>query len=491
MTTVFRRISIAPPQFAALGVASLLLSIASMLSLMVNVSRGANPGALIVLGFFGVSFTICFALALDLPSGRWEWYRRRMDTAWSLRLRFAATLFMLVLAALTVLVLIGFLHTVLFVSAAQSYWNDVISFTAANAQAVLHGRNPYTDDANFLPTLLRYPAALPTPIQGPIFGSGYAYPLQSHVFAIAQAYRRDPVAYAAAFDPATLHSYPALSFLLVVPLVALGLNILWLHLLAYAGLFLWLVTLAPRVQRGWVALTAAAALTIPLNTLMIDTEVVCLVFLLVAWHTREQQGWISALALGLGCAFKQYCWLFAPFLLLDTLRRDGWREALTRGGLAAGAFLAPNLPFLLLSPHAWLTSVLLPVSAPLFPQGMGVVTLALGHLLPGWPLRAYLVAEALAFVGALWLFARYHGALREAGLLLALLPLAFAFRSPANYFAILPWLALYALLLRQRREATSADPTPQAAAVVGARKVDGNLEAIVRPVMVENSTRCT
>jgi hypothetical protein len=450
------RIPSAPPRFAALGLASLLLALASELSDFNAFSRGFNPLALVVFVCFVGSVALLLAMALDLAPGRAPW-RRWADARWLPAARVAATIAMLLLAALTTLLLIGFLSAVLFSPPARSYWNDVISFNAANAQAILNGRNPYTNDANFIPTLLRYPMAPPTPLQGAIFGYGYNYPLQPHVFAIDKAYLRNPAAYPGAFNPATLHSYPALSFLLYLPLVALGQNILWWHLLAYAGLFAWLVALAPRAQRGWVALAAAAAVTIPLRTLMLDTEIICLVFLLVAWHYRERR-WVSALALGLGCAFKQYCWLFAPFFLLDALYRHGWREALKRGLIAAAAFLAPNLPFIAQNPHAWLASIFLPLSSSLFPQGMGLVALSLGRFLPGWPHLFYAVAELIAFAGALWLSIRYRKEVGGAVLLLALIPLIFAFRSPANYFAIMPWLALYVMLMRQRKHATNDTP---------------------------------
>ncbi len=463
------RFPTAPLQIAALGVASLLLALASVLSDFVDFSRSFNPLALVEVVCFVVALLVLLALTADIAPERAPW-RRWVGARWLVGARVAATIVLALLALLTFLLCMGFLNTVLFQSTAHAYWNDVISFNSANAQAVLAGRNPYTDDANFLPTLIRYQQAPPTPIQGPIFGYGYAYPLQPHVFAIDKAYLRNPAAYASAFDPATLHSYPALSFLLFIPLVALGQDILWLHLLAYAALFVWLVSLAPRAQRGWVALAAAAAVSIPLRTLMIDTEIICLVFLLVAWQYRSRR-WVSALALGLGCAFKQYCWLFAPFFLLDALLRHGWREALKRAGISGAAFLAPNLPFILMNPHAWLASVFLPVTGSLFPQGMGLVALSLGRFLPGWPPLFYAVAELLAFAGAIWLFIRYRNELQESALLLALAPFVFAFRSPANYFAVAPWLALYALLVINRRRATPADGvhalvyTPQSAEV--------------------------
>ena len=448
------RFPIAPPRVAALGAASLLLAGASLLSSDdVNYSRGFNPLALVEVACFAAALGLLLAVTLDLAPERAPW-RRWVGARWLAPARALATVVMAALALLSFLLTMGFLNTALFQPTARAYWNDVISFNAANAQAVLAGRNPYTDNANFVAALTRYPQAPATPIQGPIFGYGYAYPFLPHVFAIDKAYMRDPAAYAAAFDPATLHSYPALSFLLYTPLVALGQDILWLHLLAYAGLFAWLVMMAPRPQRGWVALAAGAALTIPLSTLMLDTEIICLVFLFIAWRYRERR-WVSALALGLGCAFKQYCWLFAPFLLVDALLRHGWREALRRAMIAAAAFLAPNLPFIALSPGAWLASVFLPVTGRLFPQGMGLVALSLGRFLPGWPPLVYAVAELLAFAGAMWLFVRYWHELRESALLLALAPLVFAFRSPANYFAVAPWLALYALLALHHKRTAS------------------------------------
>lgn len=470
MSTLRIRFPMAPTRIAALGVGALLLALASVLSDFVDFSRGFNPLALVEVVCFVVALLLLFALTLDLAPGQAPWSRWE-GARWLGPARIAATILLLLVATVTFLLCLGFLNTVLFSPTSHAYWNDVISFNSANAQAVLQGRNPYTDDANFLPTLIRYQQAPPTPMQGPVFGYGYNYPLQPHVFAVDKAYLRDPAAYAGAFDPATLHSYPALSFLLYIPLVAMGLDILWLHLLAYAALFVWLVSLAPREQRGWVALAAAAAVSIPLRTLMLDTEVICLIFLLVAWQYRRQR-WLSAVALGLGCAFKQYCWLFAPFMLVDALLRYGWREALKRALIVAGAFLLPNLPFLLTNPRAWVASVFLPVTGALFPQGMGLVALSLGRFLPAWPPLFYAGAELLAFAGALWLFIRYHVALHESALLLALAPLVFAFRSPANYFAVIPWLALYALLTLARQRAAAGEGAEAASAgVVGAVKM--------------------
>ncbi|HEX6121712.1 MAG TPA: glycosyltransferase 87 family protein, partial [Ktedonobacterales bacterium] len=304
------------------------------------------------------------------------------------------------------------------------------------------------------------------------------YPLSTRFLAVERQWLAAPARDAGEFDPATLHSYPALSFLLYVPLVWAGVgDVLILNVLVCAALLAWLAWLAPVGRRGWAALTLATAAIIPRHSLLLDSEVVCVALLLAAWHWRERR-WVGAILLGLACAFKQYCWFFAPFLLLEALLTHGWREAARRGGIAAGAFLLPNLPFLLASPRAWLASLALPMRDPMFPSGIGLIALAQGHLLPYGPPLLYAALEGLALVGMLWLFARYHARLGEAALLLALLPLWFAFRSPPNYFAFAPWLAVYAICVMRYGRRTTEDTkdtkgivvTRRAALAAGPRK---------------------
>ena len=191
--------------------------------------------------------------------------------------------------------------------------------------------------------------------------------------------------------------------------------------------------------------------------------------------------WASAILLGLACAFKQYCWFFAPFFLLDALLEGAtptalvaqpavtgirlyalrlwnrltslnWSDTLRRGLIALAAFLAPNLPFLIASPGAWWASLWLPQSAPLFPMGMGVIALFTGHLLPYISPRVFSLMELIAMVGALIAAARWRSALGDGVLLLALVPLLFAFRSLPNYFGIAPWIALYAANMAYRAQ---------------------------------------
>lgn len=363
----------------------------------------------------------------------------------------------LLLLFVTGLALINTARLILFASPSSYYVTDVVGFTDECARLTLTGHNCYTSPTGFVEALRRFPHVTPSPLRGPVFGVGGDYPSHGVVSAVEQRYLSDPSATPGAFDPRTLTSYPALSFLLYAPLIWLGLpDILLLHLLLFAALAVWLVRYAPPGERVWSALALSAALPLLLYSLIADTEVVALAFVLLAWRFRDHR-WMSAIALGLGCAFRQYCWFFAPFFLLDALMRHGWREALRRGGIALGAFLLPNLPYLIASPGAWWTSLWLPIGEPLFPLGVGLVALSKGHLLPYAPTALYTALEVAALLACLWAQWRWRERLHEAVPLLALIPLAFAWRSLPNYFAIAPLLALFAVgaLLRAQSERPS------------------------------------
>jgi hypothetical protein len=363
---------------------------------------------------------------------------------------------------------------ILFTAPARYYVTDVVGFTDECARLTLSGHNPYTSPTGFVEALRRFPHVTPSPLRGQPFGVGGDYPAHSLVVAEERRYLAQPAATPGAFDPRTLTSYPALSFLLYAPLIWLGLpDILLLNLLVFIALAVWLVARAPRPERLWTSLTLSAALPLLLFSLTADTEVVALAFILIAWRWRKRR-WVSAIALGLGCAFRQYCWFFVPFFLLDALLSEApalaeaaslagaslrprllaaarglpasaWREALWRALILLGAFLAPNLPFLIVSPAAWWASLWLPVTEPLFPLGVGLVALAKGHALPYAPVALYTTLEIIALLVCLWAQWRWRERLHEAVPLLALIPLFFAWRSLPNYFAIAPLLALFAV----------------------------------------------
>ncbi|GEM_PF-4545 len=176
-------------------------------------------------------------------------------------------------------------------------------------------------------------------------------------------------------------------------------------------------------------------------SLINDNAVICVALTLAAWHWRRRLP-VCAVLLGLACAYKQYGWFFVPFFVLDILRQRGILLTTSWAILALGAFVLPNLPFLINNPRAWFQSLWLPMSDPFFPAGMGFVALSIGHMLPFAPPWFYTALELCTLGVALYSAWRWQPG--DAMLVLAVLPLFFAYRSLPDYFAFVPWLALYA-----------------------------------------------
>lgn len=373
----------------------------------------------------------------------------------------------------------------------QTYWSDVVSFTDTNARLVLAGHNPYTGNAAFASIMGHFPNVVESPLRRGAFGTGTVYPSMGTVNAVRREYAASPQATHGAFDPNTLHSYPALSFLLFLPALWAGApSILVVSMAVYLALLAWLVWLTPAGWRGWAAFAALAAVSAPSGDLFLEDDVICVAFLLAAWHQRKRRV-VSAVLLGLGCAFKQYCWIFVPFFAVDAVRRHGWREAAKRAPIALSAFLLPNLPYIVSSPHEWLTSLLVPMSDPFFPMGLGLIVLFNTHVLPLSQPHVYAALEIIVMLAALAAYWRWWRILEPCALVLPFVPLFFAYRSLPDYFAFAPWLALYAASSIYRHQRNEA-PFPLSDAVrsltAGLAQKAGIATCALRPPMVALSS---
>jgi hypothetical protein len=385
---------------------------------------------------------------------------------WLARLARAGLLTLLLLAALWTLATSGAL-LIQHPFDPAIYDSDAAAFLQYQAEDVLHGINPYTDSAGFWQAVQQFPNAGATPLQRGQFAGLPFSPDDSAVMALLRSYARNPHLAGPEFDPASLHSYPAGAFLLAVPFLWAGFSSTQpLYMLSLLLLLILLVRWTPRGRR-WQTLLLLASCSIPITlTLRSSFEVICILCILGAWRSQEQHPWLSAGLMGLGCAVKQLTWLFLPFYLIWIASRCGWRRAAVSAVICTLVFFAINAPFLLDAPAAWTTSMLLPISEPAFPGGVGLITLAQGGLMPLLPSWVYTALEVIAYVGLLaWYRARQF--LPDAGrkyddlngawaLVLAPLPLLLAARSLISYTMFLPILALAAAL----QQAISQQPRP-------------------------------
>jgi hypothetical protein len=436
----------APPRHMVVVAGGLILTAASDMATSAISTTAPQPQ--VVVAICAVLLCLGILLTAALPVRCPGWMRKAL---WRVR---AVPLSAF---AVSILVSVGICFWLLVPIASVAnnnvYSTDVISLTRYNVSLVQRGRNPYVSDAFYADALRAYPAANPTPLRRGAFGDGMVYPTDKRIAAVTHQYVTDPSSVGGAYDPRTLHSYPALSFLLYVPAVYAGVgNIEIINILIWAGLLIWLARLAPAVLRRWTFLTVFSLAPVLIYSVILDTEVIILAFLLPAWHFRSRP-YLSATLLGLACAYKQYAWFFVPVFAIMYVQDFGWLDTLKRGFILLASFLLPNLPFILMSPGPWLTSLFLPMSDPLFPLGIGAVALSVGHLVPYAPTWIYAALEGASLVGVMYCVARFRHTLGDAVLLLAIVPLFFAFRSSTDYFTIAPLLAMYAI--NQRAKATA------------------------------------
>ena len=261
-------------------------------------------------------------------------------------------------------------------------------------------------------------------------------------------------------------SYPAGSFLLQAPVMALGLTHLatdWIDLAAWLVTAVLVFCMLPAYLRwlGPLLLMTGAFLGPFTNG---GTDALFVPFLVVAvWRWDRFPGratpwlpsWVGPVALGIACSVKQTPWFCVPFLVVGVVceaRRAGAGPLRTGArylALVAGTFVVINLPFLVWSPTAWFHGAFLPVVEPLVPDGQGLVSLAL-HGLTGGVVTAWITAAAaLALVALLAAFSLWEARIKRVWLFLVPLVLFLPDRSLANYlFDFVPAALVAALSVR-------------------------------------------
>src|SRR5713101_2196179 len=321
------------------------------------------------------------------------------------------------------------------------YSNDGTSLDANAAMLLVQGHNPYTD-SNIINVVRQFPieAYWTTPLRVGQFGNRLEYPTASDFRSVLATDLK--AGSAPEFESKV--SYPALSFLTLVPFIWLNIyNVLAFYLLCYIVIVAIAWKIARPELRPWVLLLSLANVSMWISVSSGNLDIFNILLVILAWLLRER-GWWSALFLGLALSSKQISWFFVPFYALMIWRLYNFKESIRRLSIAGIVALLINLPFILWNPHAWLAGVMAPVADPMYPMGVGLVALSSAPALPLLPGVVYTALEALAMLFCIAWYWRICKSRPEAAMLLAVLPLFFAFRSLPSYFycAALPLFIL-------------------------------------------------
>jgi uncharacterized membrane protein len=252
------------------------------------------------------------------------------------------------------------------------------------------------------------------------------------------AFHMDPQLATNLEDGTVLHTYnyPALSFLVVAPFVALGLDdIRWVFL---AEVLVIALLATARLRQAWRPMGLA---TIVGNAIVLRQQILAGIdplwaLLVVGSWIALGRAWLSPLLLGLAFAARQTAWFIAPFYVALVWRRWGRREAVRRAAIAAAAAIAVNLPFFIAAPSRFIEGVSAPILGPLEPDGVGFVRFGLAGIGPLLPRGAYGALALILFAALLVIFVRWRRATGSAALVWPYIPLYFAWRSLQNYFVL-------------------------------------------------------
>ncbi len=237
---------------------------------------------------------------------------------------------------------------------------------------------------------------------------------------------------------AVLHSYnyPALSFLVVAPFVALGLgDIRWVYL----GLMLVLaVVVVSRLRMAWRPMALA---TIVGNAIVLRQPILAGIdptwaLLVIGAWLALRRAWLSPVLLGLAFAARQTAWFVAPFYVALVWQRSGRREAVRRALISAAVATVVNVPFFALAPERFIDGVTAPILSALEPDGVGLVRFGLAGIGPLFSRVEYGALALIVFAALLAAFVRWRRSLVSAPLVWPFLPLYFAWRSLQNYFVL-------------------------------------------------------
>ena len=269
------------------------------------------------------------------------------------------------------------------------------------------------------------------------------------VFDLPEALARfhmDPLLATHLDDGSVVHTYnyPALSFLVVAPFVALGLgDVRWVFLVEV--LILGLVATS-RLRLAWRPMALA---TIVGNAIVLRQQILAgidptWVLLTVASWLAVRRAWLSSILLGLAFAARQTAWFVAPFYVAVVWQRWGWREAVRRAVIAGAVTLVVNLPFLFIAPQRFIEGVSAPILGPLEPDGVGLVRFGLAGIGPFLSRGTYGALALVVFAALLFVFVRWRRAVTSAPLVFPFVPLYFAWRSLQNYFVLATLFVLIA-----------------------------------------------
>ncbi len=305
-------------------------------------------------------------------------------------------------------------------------------FMETAARYLLHGKNPYAEGLAEGFRIYRMPLSHVTPLLDGDFSERQAY--------------------------------PALSFLALVPALALHVP----TYVVYASAFVAAVAIVVQKAPWWARPFVVAVFTLDEAYYAFSfggvTDTVWVLFLVgaVVWW-RARPTW-AAVLIGLACAYKQHPWFLVPLLVLRIAHESGekpWGPSVRRFlAVIIGVFALVNIPFILIGPHRWFLGVTEPLRAPMVQLSEGLTAFSMTGWIP-MPRRGTTAIFWTAYGVALFAYARHTRVLRDWCWIVPAVVLWFGYRALMSYWYFFAIIAMAALFSRSDGDESpdeSSDP---------------------------------
>jgi hypothetical protein len=327
-------------------------------------------------------------------------------------------------------------------------YNDGTALSQQAAENLLDGKEPYTN-ANIVTAFSKYNGTSDrlTPLQVDRFADAFPYPSMDQLEAVWTEALQNP-----SQPPPEIESrvcYPAGSFLLITPFIAMGIkDVRIIYAIMIVAALIYTIWKIPANRR--LIFIGVALISLELwNTLACgETGILIFPLLLIAWITLGKNNWLSALFMGFAVATKQTAWFFLPFYFIVSWRTSGLKSAAMWAGIILALFFIINSYFIAEAPEVWLRSVLAPMTEPMFPLGVGAISLITSGIVQVQMALPFAITEVVVLVAAALWYWRYCKKYPDIGPVLAILPLFFAWRSLWTYFFYITIIVLARMLIR-------------------------------------------
>ncbi len=347
----------------------------------------------------------------------------------------------------------------------QPRYSDGAALVQQATVNFIEGQNPYIS-ANVITAMEDYdshqenfgPYINLTPLQEGRFADVFPYPAKEQLNSVWQQARLNPEQVPVELESRL--SYPAGSFLIQVPFVSAG--VVNMQYVVAFFLLIGIVTglcLLPR--RFWMVFILAAAVSLELwvgGLIGLEKRLLLFPFILAGWLLIPRKPLVSALLLGAAAATYQTVWFLLPFASVYVFHCWGLSRALGYSLVAASIFIAINLPFLVDDPALWLASVTAPIFDRVYPLGVGLVSLVQTGMINIDSPLLFTALEITVLFGGLGWYSLKGGRHPQAGLLLSVMPIFFAWRSFNTYFFLIDLVVIAALLIEYQGRAVTAEP---------------------------------